>query len=39
MAEWMDLTEQPLLDAPTVGVRPERVKANTDVTLEVFGSD
>jgi probable F420-dependent oxidoreductase len=35
---WMDLTEHPLLYAPTVGVPPERVRANLDAMLEIFGS-
>ena len=38
LAQWQDLTEEPLLYAPTVGVAPERVRANHDLTLEVFGS-
>ena len=38
LAQWKDLTELPLLYAPTVGVRPERVSANLDATLDVFGS-
>jgi probable F420-dependent oxidoreductase len=38
LAEWKDLTEHPLFYAPTVGVRPERLRANLQATLEVFGS-
>jgi probable F420-dependent oxidoreductase len=38
LAEWKDLTDQPLLYAPTVGVPPERVRANLDAIFEVFGS-
>jgi alkanesulfonate monooxygenase SsuD/methylene tetrahydromethanopterin reductase-like flavin-dependent oxidoreductase (luciferase family) len=36
--QWKDLTEQPLLYAPTVGVPPERIRANLDAMLSVFGS-
>lgn len=38
LAEWEDLTSLPLLYAPTVGVRPERVRENLDAMLERFGS-
>jgi probable F420-dependent oxidoreductase len=38
LAAWKDLTDQPLLYAPTVGVPPERVRANQDAIFEVFGS-
>lgn len=37
LAQWKDLTDEPLFYAPTVGVRPERVRANLDAILEVFG--
>jgi probable F420-dependent oxidoreductase len=37
LAAWKDLTDQPLLYAPTVGVPPERVRANLDAIFEVFG--
>jgi alkanesulfonate monooxygenase SsuD/methylene tetrahydromethanopterin reductase-like flavin-dependent oxidoreductase (luciferase family) len=37
LAQWKDLTEDPLLYAPTVGVPPERVAANLDHVLEEFG--
>ena len=39
LAEWNDLTEQPLLYAPSVGVPRARLEANLDATLEIFGSD
>ncbi len=38
LAEWNDLTEQPLLYAPSVGVPRARLEANLDTTLELFGS-
>jgi alkanesulfonate monooxygenase SsuD/methylene tetrahydromethanopterin reductase-like flavin-dependent oxidoreductase (luciferase family) len=38
LAQWQDLTDEPLLYAPTVGVPPERVRENLDVMLEVFAS-
>jgi alkanesulfonate monooxygenase SsuD/methylene tetrahydromethanopterin reductase-like flavin-dependent oxidoreductase (luciferase family) len=38
LAEWKDLTEQPLLYAPSVGVPRARLEANLDATLEIFGS-
>jgi probable F420-dependent oxidoreductase len=37
LAEWKDLTDEPLLYAPTVGVPPERVRDNLDAILDVFG--
>ncbi|HEY8156393.1 MAG TPA: LLM class flavin-dependent oxidoreductase [Myxococcota bacterium] len=37
LAQWKDLTEQPLLYAPTVGVPPARLRANLDAMLDVFG--
>jgi probable F420-dependent oxidoreductase len=37
LAEWKDLTEQPLLYAPSVGVPRRRLEANLDATLEIFG--
>jgi probable F420-dependent oxidoreductase len=37
LAQWKDLTEQPLLYAPTVAVPAERVQANQDAMLAVFG--
>jgi probable F420-dependent oxidoreductase len=36
LAQWKDLTDQPLLYAPTVGVPPERLQSNLDAMLEVF---
>jgi probable F420-dependent oxidoreductase len=38
LAQWKDLTGDPLLYAPTVGVPPERVRANCEAMFEVFGS-
>ena len=38
LAQWKELSDQPLLYAPTVGVAPERVRANLDSILAVFGS-
>jgi probable F420-dependent oxidoreductase len=38
LAQWTDLTEEPLLYPPTVGVRPERVRANLDAILDLFGA-
>jgi alkanesulfonate monooxygenase SsuD/methylene tetrahydromethanopterin reductase-like flavin-dependent oxidoreductase (luciferase family) len=38
LAEWNDLTDQPLLYAPSVGVPRARLEANLDATLEIFGS-
>jgi len=38
LAQWKDLTEQPLLYAPSVGVSPVRRAENVDLMLSVFGS-
>ena len=38
LAQWKDLTEDPLLYAPSVGVPPERIRANVEAMFEVFGS-
>ncbi len=38
LEQWSDLTEFPLFYAPSVGVPPERLRANLDATFEVFGS-
>jgi len=38
LSQWKDLTEEPLLYAPTVGVPPDRVRANLDAIFAVFGS-
>ncbi len=38
LQQWKDLTDQPLLYAPTVGVPPARVQANIDAMLDCFGS-
>jgi alkanesulfonate monooxygenase SsuD/methylene tetrahydromethanopterin reductase-like flavin-dependent oxidoreductase (luciferase family) len=37
LAQWKGLTEDPLLYAPSVGVPPERVRANLDAMLDLFG--
>jgi hypothetical protein len=37
LAQWRDLTEQPLLYAPSVGVPPARLRANLDAMLDIFG--
>jgi probable F420-dependent oxidoreductase len=37
LAEWEDLTDEPLFYAPTVGVKPERLRANLDAILDLFG--
>jgi probable F420-dependent oxidoreductase len=37
LAQWKDLTSEPLLYAPTVGVPAERVRANLDAILAAFG--
>jgi probable F420-dependent oxidoreductase len=36
LAQWSDLTEDPLLYAPSVGVPPERLRANLDAMLDLF---
>lgn len=36
LQKWADLTDEPLLYAPTVGVPPERVRANLDAILRTF---
>jgi alkanesulfonate monooxygenase SsuD/methylene tetrahydromethanopterin reductase-like flavin-dependent oxidoreductase (luciferase family) len=38
LAQWQELTDTPLLYAPSVGVPPERLQANLALTLETFGS-
>lgn len=37
LAQWKDLTEDPLLYAPTVGVPGERIASNVDAMLDLFG--
>jgi probable F420-dependent oxidoreductase len=37
LAAWKGLTEDPLFYPPSVGLRPERVRENTETILEVFG--
>ena len=39
LAQWKDLTDQPLLYAPAVGVPQERLEANLAAMLETFGSN
>ena len=38
LEQWRDLTEHPLLYAPTVGVPPERIASNVDAMLDIFGA-
>jgi len=38
LAAWADLTEEPLLYAPSVGVPAARVRANLDAILDLFGA-
>ncbi len=38
LAQWKDLTDQPLLYAPSVAVPPERLRANLDAMLDLFGA-
>ncbi|MGI9430703.1 MAG: LLM class flavin-dependent oxidoreductase [Myxococcota bacterium] len=38
LEQWSDLTDEPLLYAPSVGVPPERIRANLDAILDLFGS-
>ena len=38
LAQWRELTDEPLLYAPTVGVAPERLRANLDAMLDEFGA-
>ena len=37
LAQWEDLTDEPLFYAPAVGVEPERLRANLDAILDLFG--
>jgi probable F420-dependent oxidoreductase len=37
LAQWDDLTDEPLLYAPTVGVPSDRVRENMDRLLDTFG--
>jgi probable F420-dependent oxidoreductase len=37
LAQWNDLTEDPLFYPPSVGVRPERQRENLDAILDTFG--
>ena len=36
--QWKDLTDEPLLYPPAVGVPPERLRSNIDSMLELFGN-
>jgi probable F420-dependent oxidoreductase len=38
LAQWQDLTDDPLLYAPQIGLRPEAVRENLDAILDVFGA-
>jgi probable F420-dependent oxidoreductase len=38
LAQWKDLTEDPLLYAPSVGVPKERIASNVATMFELFGS-
>ena len=38
LAQWSDLTDQPLLYAPSVGVPGERIQANVTHMFELFAS-
>jgi alkanesulfonate monooxygenase SsuD/methylene tetrahydromethanopterin reductase-like flavin-dependent oxidoreductase (luciferase family) len=38
LAQWSELTDEPLLYAPSVGVPPEQVRENLDAILDIFGT-
>jgi probable F420-dependent oxidoreductase len=38
LKQWEGLTDQPILYTPSVGVPPERLQANLDAMLDLFGS-
>jgi alkanesulfonate monooxygenase SsuD/methylene tetrahydromethanopterin reductase-like flavin-dependent oxidoreductase (luciferase family) len=38
LSEWKDLTGDPILYAPSVAVKPERMRANVDAMLDLFGT-
>ncbi|MGH0029107.1 MAG: LLM class flavin-dependent oxidoreductase [Myxococcota bacterium] len=38
LSQWKDLTDQPLLYAPSVGVPGERIQSNVGHMFEIFGS-
>ena len=38
LAQWKDLTDEPLLYPPAVGVPPERLRSNQDAIFDLFGS-
>lgn len=38
LTQWSDLTDQPILYAPSVGVPPERIESNLAAMLDVFGT-
>jgi probable F420-dependent oxidoreductase len=37
LAQWKDITEDPLLYPPSVGVSPERASTNADAIFDIFG--
>jgi probable F420-dependent oxidoreductase len=37
LAQWQDLTDEPLLYAPSIGLEPGRVQENVETILGVFG--
>jgi probable F420-dependent oxidoreductase len=37
LRQWADLTDEPFFYAPQIGVPPERLRANLDLILDVFG--
>jgi len=39
LAQWKDLTDEPLFYAPAVGVEPERLRTNLDAILDLFGKN
>jgi len=38
LAQWKDLTSEPLIYPPSVGVRPEKQRENLDAIFETFGT-
>jgi len=38
LAQWKELTDEPLLYPPAVGVPPERLQTNQDAIFDLFGS-
>jgi len=39
LEQWKDLTDEPLLYAPSIGVKPHRLANNLDAILETFGGE